>query len=129
MTGLADGAFLYPPEDLQNLTSPDAAAKVLFTFDVIFAQLRTLQAATGTAVDGAAGAAGSPGMDGRDGEDGGMGPEGAPGGAALAPFVGSQAPGSFWIATGKFGLHGKRLALTAAQRGTLQGTARLVISG
>lgn len=45
------------------------------------------------------------------------------------PFIGNQASGDFTIATGQYGLHGKRLTLTTTQRGTLQGTGRLVISG
>lgn len=46
-----------------------------------------------------------------------------------APFTGNQAPGSFTIATGQFGIHGKRLTLTTTQRATIQGTARLIIKG
>lgn len=45
-----------------------------------------------------------------------------------APFTGAQATGSFTIADGQFGLQGKRLTLTTTQRGTLEGTGRLVIS-
>jgi hypothetical protein len=44
-------------------------------------------------------------------------------------IVGSQSPGSMTIATDQYGLHGKRLTLTGAQRLTLEGTAGLVING
>lgn len=53
----------------------------------------------------------------------------APTATIAAPFIGDQAPGSFTIPTGKFGLHGKRLTLTSTQRATIQGTARLIING
>lgn len=46
-----------------------------------------------------------------------------------APFTGDQAPGSFTIADGQFGLQGKRLALSTTQRATLAGSARLVLCG
>lgn len=36
--------FLYPPEDIQDLSAPDAAHKIQTTFDAIFAQLRKLSA-------------------------------------------------------------------------------------
>ncbi len=47
--------------------------------------------------------------------------------SVAAPFVGDQAPGSFTVATGKFGIQGKRLTLTSTQRGTIGGTGRLSI--
>lgn len=50
-------------------------------------------------------------------------------GAVSSPFVGAQAPGSFTVANGQFALHGFRLTLASTDRGTLAGTARLVISG
>lgn len=50
-------------------------------------------------------------------------------GSAASPTIGNQAPGSFTVATDQYGLMGKRLTLTTTQRGTLQGTARLVING
>lgn len=47
-----------------------------------------------------------------------------------APFTGNQAPGAnFTIATGQFGLHGARLTLASSERGTVEGTGRLVICG
>jgi hypothetical protein len=53
----------------------------------------------------------------------------AGGGPVSAPFTGSQAPGSFTIADGQFGLHGKRLTLTGVQRATVEGSGRLTICG
>lgn len=53
----------------------------------------------------------------------------APTASIAAPFVGSQSPGSFTVATDQFGMQGKRLALTGAQRGTLEGTGRLILCG
>lgn len=35
--------FLYPPEDIQDLSAPGAAQKIQYTFDLIFAQLRKLR--------------------------------------------------------------------------------------
>ena len=46
-----------------------------------------------------------------------------------SPVIGDQASGAFTIATGQFGIHGKRLILTGSQRATLQGTGQLVIVG
>ncbi len=40
--------FLYPPEDIQDLTAPGAAQKIQQVFDIIFAQLRKLRDATGS---------------------------------------------------------------------------------
>lgn len=50
--------------------------------------------------------------------------------AQVASFsaIGSYAPGSFTIPTGKYVVMSKRLQLTGSQRVTLQGTARLRIS-
>jgi hypothetical protein len=53
----------------------------------------------------------------------------AGGGPVSAPFTGSHAPGSFTIADGQFGLHGKRLTLTGVQRATVEGSGRLTICG
>lgn len=48
------------------------------------------------------------------------------GGSVTAPFMGDQAPGSFTVVTGQFGLHANgRIKLTTTQRATLQGTGRL----
>lgn len=47
-----------------------------------------------------------------------------------SPLAGPQAPGAdFTIATGRFGLHGRRLTLSGTQRATLAGTAQLCITG
>lgn len=45
------------------------------------------------------------------------------------PVPGTMSPGSFTIATGRFGLMAKRLTLTSSQRATVQGTGRLTING
>lgn len=47
------------------------------------------------------------------------------GGGANDPNVGSYAPGSFTIATGKYAMIVKRLTMTGSQRLTGVGTARL----
>jgi hypothetical protein len=46
--------FLYPPEDIQDLEAPGAAQKIQHTFDLIFAQLRKLAAASGSGGGGTA---------------------------------------------------------------------------
>jgi len=79
---------------------------------------------TGAAgADGIAGPMGQPGM---DGDDGAWGPPGQ-----NAPFYdppqGSYAPGSFLVATGKFGMMVRELSLSGTQRVLLEGTARLTI--
>jgi hypothetical protein len=53
----------------------------------------------------------------------------APTASVAAPFMGAQAPGSFTVSDGQFGIQGKRLALTSNQRGTMQGSGRLILIG
>lgn len=48
--------------------------------------------------------------------------------AVAAPFTGNQATGSFTLADGQFGLHGKRLTLITTERATLAGSSRLAIA-
>ena len=60
---------------------------------------------------------------GRDGK------AGAAGGGGTDPVQQSFAPGSFLVPTGKFVIMSRRLALTGAQRLTLQGNATLSIYG
>lgn len=118
------------PNPLQWPLTPENLDGLDATIEDIYIWLRKL--ASGSA-DGEDGDDGAPGPPGRPGVDGAPGRPGPPASASAslgrAPLQGFQAPGSFVIATGKFGLHGKRLKLTGTQRGTLQGTARLVISG
>lgn len=71
---------------------------------------------------------GAPGVDGQSiiGPMGPPGPRGPAGvGGATDPVVGSQAPGSFVVATGKYAIIARRLILTGAQRATVQGTGVL----
>lgn len=116
------------PNPLQWPLSPENVDGLDATIEDIYIWLRKLAAGAADGEDGEDGALGPPG---RPGVDGAPGRPGPPARASLgrAPLQGFQAPGSFVIATGKFGLHGKRLRLTGSQRGTLQGTARLVICG
>ena len=46
-----------------------------------------------------------------------------------APFTGDQGAGDFTIATEQFGIQGRRLTLASTERGTIEGTGRLVICG
>ena len=47
----------------------------------------------------------------------------------VGPYISVYATGSFTVATGKFGLQGKRMELVSTDRVTIEGTGRLIISG
>ncbi|MGH7183660.1 MAG: hypothetical protein ACREJN_17020 [Nitrospiraceae bacterium] len=85
--------------------------------------------ATGT--PGLQGIMGPPGFDGAEPDEPWMipGPQGPSGAASTGLTINDYAPGSFTIATGKFGIQVKRLILTSSQRGTIAGTGRLQIDG
>lgn len=46
-----------------------------------------------------------------------------------SPVAADYATGTFTLATGKFGLQGRRLELSSSERATLEGTAQLILSG
>jgi len=53
----------------------------------------------------------------------------AGGGSITSPIQGDYLVGNTTIPTGKFALQGKRLEMISTNRMTLEGTARLIISG
>lgn len=78
-----------------------------------------------TGPTGPTGATGATGGTGATGATGATGPTGP---TAADPVLGSFAPGSFTIATGKYAVMSKMLTLTTTQQVVLQGTARLRIT-
>lgn len=85
-------------------------------------------------IPGPPGTAGAPGPAGpalfvlADADDGESGLAGVAVPTIPDPPQGSYAPGSFTVPTGKYALMAEQLALTGAQRVTIEGTGRLVIS-